>query len=190
MMPSIAPTRPHADPIPLLTGEDVYAMGDIGRSELIAGRLIYMSPTGYLHGNIENNFGSILRHFVRQHHLGRVLSGEVGVYITRNPDTIRAADVAYISNERFAQVQSKSYLDVAPELIVEVLSPDDAWSDVMEKVADYFSIGVVAVWLADAKHQQVFVYHSVTDVERFTRDQDIPGGTVLPGFSSPVADFF
>ena len=73
--------------------------------------------------------------FAYHQKLGHVLVGEVGIYTNRNPDTVRGADVAYISKDRLAQTQSQSYLDVAPELIVEVLSPGDSWSEVIEKVS-------------------------------------------------------
>ncbi|MCB0141654.1 MAG: Uma2 family endonuclease [Caldilineaceae bacterium] len=53
--------------------------------------------------------------------------------------------------ERFAQVQSDSYLDVAPELIVEILSPSDAWSELQTKLAEYFAIDVKLVWVVDRR---------------------------------------
>jgi Uma2 family endonuclease len=176
--------------IPLLTGEDLFAMGDIGRSELIEGRLICMSPTGYSHGRTELKLGKILDQFVEQHKLGRVFVGEVGIYTHRDPDTVRGADVAYVSKDRLAQVKSESYFDVAPELIVEVLSPGDPWSELMEKLDEYFTIGVQMVWIADPKRQQIFVYHSLTEVERFTLNDQVTGGTVLPGFQVAVAEIF
>jgi Uma2 family endonuclease len=183
-------TKKRSDTTPSLTGEALFERGDNGRAELVEGKLIRMSPTGYSHGWIENNFGGVLRNFVEQHNLGRVLTGEVGIYTRRDPDSVRGADVVYISNERFSQVQSKSYLDVAPELIVEVLSPDDRWTDVMEKLAEYFAIGVQVVWIADPKHQQIFVYHSLTENELFTADDELSGEPALPGFKAPVSAFF
>jgi Uma2 family endonuclease len=172
----------------LITGEELFHVGDLGRTELVKGEIIYLPPNEYLHGYIEGKFCSALKAFVTQHQLGRVLVGEVGIYTGRNPDTVRGADVAFISHERMAQVKSKSYLDVAPELIVEVLSPDDSWSDVMEKLEEYFSIGVLAVWVADPRKQQVYVYQSLTEVQRFTAADVLPGGQVLPGFSVPVME--
>ena len=128
--------------------------------------------------------------FIHQHQLGYVLSGEVGIYTKRDPDTVRGADVVYISKERLTQAQSQGYLDVAPELIVEVLSPNDRWSGVIEKLEEYFAIDVETVWIADPERQEIFVYHSLTDIQRFTTDDNLPGGSILPGFEVQVSEFF
>jgi Uma2 family endonuclease len=194
-VPSSVPISPPA-PSPaveaprLVTGEQLAQLGDIGRTELVKGVIIHMSPTGYLHGRIEGNLGAILRAFVSQHKLGEVLVGEVGIYTARGPDTVRGADVAYISNERLARVQSSSYLDVAPELVVEVLSPDDRWGDLVDKLSEYFAVGVQVVWVADPKTQSVYVYHSLNKVQHFSVEDALPGGDVLPDLSVPVADLF
>ena len=176
--------------VALLTGEELFKMGDLGRTELIKGEIVYMSPTGYPHADYEGNFYAALRSFVRQNKLGRVFVGEVGIYTGRNPDTVRAADAAFVSRQRMAQVKSRSYLDVAPELVVEILSPDDRWHDLMDKLDEYFTIGVQLVWVADPRRQQVYVYRSVTDVQRLSVEDTLTGGEVLPGFSVPVADLF
>jgi Uma2 family endonuclease len=174
----------------VMTGEELFALGDIGRAELVKGELVRMTPTGHPHGHYEVNFVLSLGAFVRQHKLGRVLSGEVGLYTQRDPDTVRGADVAFISNERLAQGQSQGYLDVAPELIVEIMSPDDRWSKVMEKLEEYFAAGVRTVWVADPRLQCLYVYRSLTEVERLTVEDELSGGDVLPGFTVSVAELF
>ena len=101
----------------LVTGKEALAMGDIGPYELVEGRIVPMSPAADEHAGYESNFDEYIKAFVRQHKLGKVRVGEVGIYIRRNPDTVRAADVAFISNERYAQRKKKlGYLDVAPIL--------------------------------------------------------------------------
>lgn len=175
---------------PPVTGEDLFGRGEIGRTELVKGVIVHMSPTGHLHGYIEGNFYKALEAFVSQRKLGRVIVGEVGVYTARHPDTVRGADVAFISHARMAQVRSQAYLDVAPELVVEILSPDDRWGELMEKLEEYFGVGVTVVWVADPQTRSVYVYRSLTDAQRFTANDALPGGGVLPGFSVPVADLF
>jgi Uma2 family endonuclease len=173
-----------------MTGEELFKLGDIGRAELVKGELVRMAPTGYLHGYVELRFGKVLSIFVDERKLGHVLTGEVGVYTGRDPDTVRGADVAFISNERLAQVKSHSYLDVAPELIVEVMSPDDRWYDIDNKLTEYFDIGVQVVWVADPQRRQVRVYRSLTEIEILGVEDTLSGGAALPGFGVAVAELF
>jgi len=179
----------------LVTGEDLLTMGDIGPSELIEGRIVPMSPTGAKHAICELNFGESLKGFVRQHKLGKVMVGEVGIYTRRNPDTVRAADVAFISNEQYARQRQRDtlrddYLHVPPEIIVDIMSPDDRWSVVMQKLREYFNIGVKLVWAADPETRSVYAYRSLTDVRVFGEADTLTGDDVLPGFSVPVASLF
>ena len=174
----------------LEAGEQPAQLGDMGRTELVKGVIIHMSPTGYLHGYTEGKLYGALQAFVSQHKLGEVLVGKVGIYTARRPDTVRGADVAYISNERLARVQSSSYLDVAPELVVQVLSPDDRWGDLVDKLSECLAVGVQVVWVADPKTQSVYVYHSLNKVQHFSVEDALPGGEVLPGFGVPVAELF
>ncbi len=174
----------------LISGEELVAMGDIGPSELVAGRIVRMSPTGSIHGRIEGNFYDALRTYLKSHKLGTVMVGEVGIYTHRNPDTIRAADVLYISNEGVARLGQSAFLDVAPDLVVEILSPDDRWQEVTRKLREYFEIGVRLVWVAEPESGTVYAYRSLTDVREFGEKDNLPGDDVLPGFSVPVAPLF
>src|SRR3972149_9666738 len=174
-----------------VTGEELRALGDIGPCELIEGRIVPMSPTGYAHARCEVRFGRYLDAFVSQNRLGQVIGGEVGIYTHRNPDTVRAADVAFISNERYArQKKAAGFLEVAPELIVEILSPDDRWSEVTTKLHESFSIGVRLVWITDPNAKIVYAYRSLTDMREFQESDTLTGDAVLPGFSLPVASLF
>jgi putative restriction endonuclease len=84
-------------------GQTTHLMGDIGLCELIDGRIVSMSPTGGEHGAIESELASALRRFVRQHRLGLVMAGEVGIYTQRSPDRVRGADIVFLSKERWAE---------------------------------------------------------------------------------------
>lgn len=122
--------------------------------------------------------------FVREHKNGRVITGETGIYTRRDPDTVRTADVLFISDERYRQVQSSGYLDVAPELVVEVMSPSNTWSEMHEKLAEYFAIDVQTVWVVDPQLEQVHAYRAVDDVTLYQK------ADVLPGFELTPAEIF
>ena len=84
-----------------------------------------MSPAGDEHADIEVELGARLRQYGKESKRGRTVGGEVGIFIRRNPDTVRGADIAFISTERDAHPKAKGFFEVAPELVVEILSPED-----------------------------------------------------------------
>lgn len=172
-----------------ITGE-IFAYLPIGRAELIQGEIIEMPPPSYMHGFIELNIASLLRHFVRKHNLGYVFTGEAGLYTKRNPDTVRGVDAMYLSHQRFAQIKSPTYVDVAPELVVEVLSPSDRWREVHDKLAEYFAIGVPLVWVINSSKRQVHVYRSLTELEILSEGDTLTGGDILAGFEVLVDEIF
>jgi Uma2 family endonuclease len=174
----------------LVTGEELAVMGDIGRCELVEGKIAMKSPTGSRHGSVEHNFVYVLTSFVQPRKLGLVKVGEVGIYTHRNPDTVRGADVLFVSNERAAKLGTSAFLDVAPDLVVEVMSPDDRWSEMMQKLREYFEIGVRLAWVADPSSRIVYAYRSVTNVRQFGENDSLSGDDVLPGFSAAVKDLF
>lgn len=176
---------------PPITGEAFAVMVELGRSELIEGSIIQMSPPQGRHGRCESKFTYLLMQFALERRSGIVMSGEAGVYTQRNPDSVRGMDVAYLANERWAQQKNKDgYLEVPPDLIVEVLSPDDRWSNVTQKLREYFAIGVRLVWVADPEAGVVFAYRSLTDMREFKTEDTLTAAEVLPGFSAPVAALF
>jgi Uma2 family endonuclease len=174
----------------LISGEELFHRPDLNPCELVNGRIVPLSPTRPEHGEIELDLGSELRAWARSAERGRVFAGEVGLYIRREPDTVRAADLIFISHERFARWEKSAYLDVAPELVVEVLSPTDRRSDVMEKISDYFSVGVDRVWVVDAKLKCVLAYRAITESQLFKVGDVLADEELLPGFRLPVADLF
>ena len=175
---------------PLISGEELATMPNIDAAELVRGVVIHKMPTGRLHGFLEALIASLLFNFVYPRQIGQVLSGEVGIYTERNPDSVRAVDVAFISNERLQKVESRSFLDVTPELIVEVMSPDDRWSEIHKKLAEYFAADALLVWVVDPKLEQIHVYRSLDDVTRLTKQDNLIGEDILPEFSVPLTQIF
>ena len=174
----------------LMTGEELARHPDLEPCELVNGRVVPMAPAKFEHGDLEFELGLRLRVYAQEAKRGRVVGGEVGIYIRRNPDTVRGADILYISHERLARRGPSAFLDVAPEVVVEILSPDNRPSEVAQKVQEYLSIGVDRVWVVDRRHRQVRVYRSPEQVDTLGIGDTLRDEEILPGFFIPISELF
>lgn len=173
----------------LLTGAEVLALGIAQPFELVKGKIIYMDYTGDEHGIIESELARHLGNFVVPRRLGWVLTGEVGLYTQRAPDTVRGVDVIMISRQRLAAPSGKA-LQVAPELVVEIVSPSDRWSELRSKIAEYFAIGTVWVWIVEPEKKQLLIYRTPTEFTQFTEQETVYGEGILAGFALPLSELF
>jgi len=169
------------------TAEDLLAAGDIGRCELLQGRLAMMLPMGGVHGRIAMRLGRNLSVFVEERGLGEVLAAETGFLLSCDPDTVRAPDVAFVRKDRAI---GTGFIDGAPNLAVEVLSPGDRPGYVRDKVAEWLEAGAEAVWVVDPTEQTVVVHLGGGEPETRHADEILRGGAVLPGFELPLAELF
>src|SRR3954465_11215808 len=87
----------------LMTGEELFRRPDLNPCELINGRVVPTMPTGRGHGSSEAKITTRLATYAEAAGRGEVMTGEVGIYIRREPDTVRAADILFISRERLAR---------------------------------------------------------------------------------------
>jgi Uma2 family endonuclease len=174
----------------IMTADEYLALGDIGPSALIRGELVHMSPTGYNHGWISNNIGSALGSFVKSKKLGRVSTSEAGFLIARNPDTVRAPDVAFVRAERIPPGGQTKFFEGPPDLAVEVLSPDDRSSEVNAKIRDWLDAGCLQVWVVDPQTKSVMVYRRTREISFFGENDTLSADDLLPGFALPVAEIF
>ena len=133
--------------------------------------------------------GRILGYFVSKNQLGLV-SGPDGFF--QLLDSTRGPDVAFISRNRLpdSKFPTESYPAIAPNLVVEVLSPGNTKAEMARKRLEYFHSGVRLLWIVDCKNRSVAIYRSSTEVSVVGEVDEIDGGDAVPGFSSPVADFF
>ena len=174
------------------TADDLWRMPDDGkRHELVRGELTVMTPAGGEHCEIAGNLSSLLGAHVKARQLGKLLVAEPGFLIARNPDTVRAPDAAFISNEHVpAGGLPKGYIPFAPDIAVEVLSPGDTQLDVEEKIEQWLKAGAAMVWVVNPRGRTVTVHRSGRD-PRVLRENDVLGGEeVCPGFSVRVAELF
>ena len=174
------------------TADELLALPDDGwRYELVKGELIRMSPTGQEHGEITINVTVPLATHVKSKKLGVVLAAESGFWLERDPDTVRAPDIAFISRERYVKVgRTPKYWEGAPDLAVEVLSPSDTVKRVEGKVVSWLQSGARMVWIVSPKLHTVTVYLSLTEISVLTEKDILDGGEVIPGFEIPVAEVF
>lgn len=176
----------------LMTAEELWRLPDDNmRHELIAGELRAMSPGGEEHGGIAALFVVSLGQYVIANGLGRVLTNEPGFLLTTDPDTVRAPDVAFIRQERIdATGLSKGYRRGAPDLAVEVVSPNDLYTEVAEKVDAWLAHGTRMVVVVDPRRRTVAVHRPATPVRHLTADDVLDGEDVVPGWTMPVKDLF
>ena len=159
--------------------------------ELVKGEIITMPPAGFEHGGIAAHITFRISEVVFQQKLGRVYAAETGFILSRDPDTVRAPDAAFVSNERLAlQVRRYGFFDAAPDLAVEVASPDDTANDIQEKVIEYLEAGTRLVWIVQPRTRTITVYRSLKDIRVLRADETLDGADVLPGFSMIVSECF
>jgi len=162
------------------------------RYELLDGVLHTMSPAGFSHGAHCSTIGMFLALFVRQHRLGIVLGAETGYLLRRNPDTVRAPDASFVSTATLNRVgrPARGFFVGAPDLAVEVLSPDDRPAYIDEKTRDWFAAGTQVVWNIDPRQKTITVYRTPDDFQVLTEADTLEEATLLPGFECPVRDIF
>ena len=174
-----------------MTGEELLRKPWMNPCELVGGRIVRMTPTNPTHGRIEVNVAVALSRFVRTQNLGVVMAGEVGVFTTRNPDTVRAPDVLFLSHARDAgRTRRDGFLEVAPDLVVEILSPTDRPDTVRRKLDEYLAAGVRLAWVIDPAARTVHVHPASGEPRSLAAGEILAGADVLPGFALPLDEIF
>lgn len=173
----------------LLTAEELLKLptGVGERYELVDGELRTMAPAGGPHGNRGGwAWGHVYR-FVDDNGLGEVFLAETGFLIHRDPDTVRAPDFAFIRAERMPPEGLPSgFVPIAPDMVLEVISPDDSAAAIREKVQSWLEFGCRAVWvLYPGPRLDV---HGPGGARSYGPDDEVDGGDVLPGFRMKLVD--
>jgi Uma2 family endonuclease len=172
--------------------EEYLALPDDGcQYELVQGELIEMPGSGFEHSDIGLGLGAELRTFVRKHKLGR-LTGSDGAYILNHEQrTVLVPDAAFVRADRLPPPGERaSVLELAPDLVVEVASPNDSANMISEKVREYLDAGVCLVWVVLPKRKMVNVYTQSQAGVLLYEDDTLDGGDVLPGFEMRVGEIF
>lgn len=182
----------------LMTAEDLWRLPRDGRRRrLIAGELRTMSPGSDDHGRYAMRLTIPLGAHVYNHGLGELYAAETGFQLATGPDTVQAADAAFVKAARVRPFGPKkpTYYDGAPDLAVEVISPGDTDREVSEKVEVWLAHTTSLVVVIDARRRRVTLHRPgagpgrravlvLTEADILTIDD------LFPGWSLPVAALF
>jgi len=175
----------------LHTIDDLLAMSDSDRYELIEGELVEVSPSNAESSAIGVLISSMILGFVRARGLGYVTGAEGGFILSTHPDTVIAPDVGFILKARYPTgVPRRGFPTGPPDLAVEVLSPTDEPSQIRRKQGLYEQAKTPIVWWVNPTNTTVTVHRANHNVTVLSLGDELDGGDVLPGFRLPVAEIF
>ena len=175
----------------LMTATDLLTLRlDHKSTELVRGRLIVREPPSTYHGRVQSTLNLLVASYVRTNALGVVFGQDTGFKIASDPDTVRAPDLAFVDRARAGQIPPRGYAAMAPDLVAEILSPDDRPGEVLAKVGEWLDAGVRLVWVIDPERRVATAYHASGDVATVASDASVSGEPVLPGFSFRLAELF
>jgi Uma2 family endonuclease len=175
-----------------MTADELLNLPDDGcRHELVAGALTTMSPAGAEHGQFGANVVASLHTYVRAEKLGTVFNSDTGFVLSRDPDTVRAPDGAFVSRVRIrAAGRVKGYWPGVPDLAIEVISPGDLYSEVDEKVAEWLASGTQMVVVLNPRRRTADIHRPATPVRILSGADVLDGEDVVPGWLMSLADVF
>ena len=161
------------------------------RTELVRGHIQVMTLASAAHGLVSGTVFHLIATHVRQHHLGACFADSTGYTLPNLLNTVRAPDASFVRHDRLPTAGvGAGFLEMAPDLAVEVLSPSESRADVAAKLADYRDAGTPLVWVIDPAARTVTVISATEDDVTLGEDQVLSGGSTLPGFTCAVRGLF
>ena len=157
-------------------------------TELVRGVLVVREPPGGWHGHLSLRLGWLLGQHVYPQSLGMLFGQDTGFLIERDPDTVRAPDLAFVAAARASQIGRHGYVPFAPDLAVEILSSGDRPGEVLEKVADWLEAGTRLVWVIDPDRGNARVHRADGSIDIVAGGGELAGEDVLPGFTCTLPE--
>jgi Uma2 family endonuclease len=158
--------------------------------ELDHGRLVLMVPPGELHASVQLFFGTELMSQGQRKGHGRAYS-EVGIVLSRNPDTVLGADLAFIGKSKIPVRKSREgYLETIPDLVAEIRSKNDTRAELERKAAEYLSAGVRLVLIVDPEAKTIVAHQAGSEPRLYRESDTLTLDELIPGFRLHLAECF
>lgn len=173
------------------TPDDLLRLPDGKCFELVDGQLVEKNVS-VLSSLVGGNVLAAIWQFVRAEHLGHVGGPDLGLQCyPDDPEKIRRPDVAFVCQNRISdRILQDSYLRIAPDLVVEVISPNDVAYELERKIQEYLSAGVQLIWIVYPEQRTVRIHRGDGTIGWLTETGVLDGEDVIPGFRVPVRELF
>ena len=174
----------------LLTADDLLRLSSNGvRGELVRGALSETMPARHGHGKIVARLVMRLGAFIEPRRLGTLTASDSGVWLERDPDTVREPDIAFFSAAKISlDADIPGYAELAPYLVVEIVSPTDRLTEV--KALMWLRYGVRLVWVVRPEERLIDVHRNGHPVAALGASESLDGLDIPPGFSCAVREVF
>ncbi|BCW96002.1 MAG: Uma2 family endonuclease [Fimbriimonadales bacterium] len=183
-MPAVATRRG-------LTAEEFWEQYAGKPYELVRGEVKPRMPAGLVHGIVAMRLGRRLDTAAAQGGHGITVAAETGFRLrTSGGESVRAPDVAFIRAERLPRPLPKTFADLAPDLVVEISSPSDSYSELRDKVDEWLQAGVQVVWVVDPQRRVVEVFQPDQPLRVLREGDTLTAEPLLPGFTINISELF
>lgn len=177
-------------PSTTLTAEAFWQHHNDKRRELVRGEIVETMPPGGTHGTIALRLGSRLEVWAARANAGNC-AVESGYLLKRNPDTLRSPDISFVKASKIPSAGvPRAFWPFAPDLAVEVVSPADTATEVLEKVSEYLAAGAASVWIVYPDTHQVVVHSPDGTARTYNEQEELTCPDLLPGFTCRLSDLF
>jgi Uma2 family endonuclease len=161
------------------------------RYEIVNGELIDMGNSGAKHGYVCSILMILLGGYVRIQKLGAMFDSSTAFKMKSGNK--RSPDISFVAKERLQGLDDipDGFLEGAPDLAVEILSPSNTVEEIHNKLVEYFENGSRLVWVINPKEKYVLVYRSSQEPDRLLKSIDsLDGEEIVPEFSLAIAELF
>jgi Uma2 family endonuclease len=155
------------------------------------GELIVMSPTGSESGRQNGDLFGQIWYWNRQTKLGIVFDSSTGFTLPNHAK--RSPDVSWIKKSRWDELttkQKRKFAPLAPDFVIELLSPNDRLSDVQSKMTEYQACGVKLGWLIYPDEKRVEIYRLGKETEILLEPKNLSGEDLMPKLTVDLQEIF